>query len=293
MKSAVLFLIFNRPDTTRQVFEAIRLAQPPRLYIAADGPRPQRDGEAARCAVTREIASAVDWPCDVTTLFREENLGCKQAVSSAITWFFEHEEEGIILEDDCLPANSFFGFCDELLEHYRADTRIGMIAGTNMGATATSSDSYFFSRLVQIWGWAAWRRSWNFYDKDMNRWPDFKLNNGFVNMGIAKKIINYVSPSFDAVAKDKIDTWDYQWSFSMMSAGMLTVVPDVNLISNIGFGVDATHTKNPLDKLSLPTLNDIKMPLVHPRFVMPNLQYDLSKTKSSSRFNSAIRKIFK
>src|SRR5690349_2048344 len=131
MKSAILFLVFNRPETTARVFEAIRAAQPPRLYVAADGPRASRIGESERCDLTRRIASAVDWPCDITTLFRAANLGCKNAVSSAISWFFEHEEEGVILEDDCLPDPSFFRYCDELLAHYRDDTRIGLISGNN------------------------------------------------------------------------------------------------------------------------------------------------------------------
>lgn len=283
MKSAVLFLVFNRPDTTRQVFEAIRAAKPPRLYVAADGPRTNRVGEAERCNQVRQIATNIDWPCELVTLFRDENMGCKNAVSSAISWFLEQEEEGIILEDDCLPSQSFFQYCDELLCHYRFDTRIGMIAGTNMEKTESKKEnSYFFSRLVQIWGWATWRRAWATYDKDMVRWHDFQSQNGFGNLGIPKKIAEYVTPSFDQVSAGKIDTWDYQWSFSMISAGMLTVVPTVNMISNIGFGMDATHTTQGSDDSASRKIKETIFPITHPQFVMSNENYDLTKVKSKN-----------
>src|ERR1700690_1974577 len=156
MQSPVLFLVFNRPDTTRRVFEAIRSAQPPRLYVAADGPRGARAGEAERCAEVRRIATAVNWPCEVKTLFRDCNLGCKMGVSSGITWFFEHEPEGIILEDDVLPVPTFFDFCDELLARFRNDDRVAMISGSNLIAGHFDpAESYFFSRCAQIWGWAS------------------------------------------------------------------------------------------------------------------------------------------
>ena len=154
MHSPVLFLVFNRPETTRQVFEAIRTAKPPRLYIAADGPRLEREGERASCEEVRKIALEVDWECDVNTLFRVENLGCKRGPSEGISWFFEHEDEGIILEDDCLPDQSFFSFCEELLERYRNDTRIMAISGNNFQHGRKRTEySYYFSRYFHGWGW--------------------------------------------------------------------------------------------------------------------------------------------
>ena len=160
-KSAVLFVVFNRPDTTKRVFEAIRLAKPKRLYITTDGPRPNMPDDVQLCKQTREIVSVVDWDCEVKTLFREENAGCKNGVSAAINWFFDHEEEGIILEDDCLPANSFFKFCDTLLEKYRYDTRVRHITGCNLQFGKKWGDaSYYFSNLTNGWGWASWRRAW-------------------------------------------------------------------------------------------------------------------------------------
>ena len=166
----VLFLIFNRPETTIQVFSAIKKAQPNRLYIAADGPRPEYPDEVNHCKIARTIATNVDWDCEVKTLFRDQNLGCRLAVSQAIDWFFEQEPEGIILEDDCLPNQSFFWFCKELLEKYRNETRIMHIGGTNFqfGKNRTNY-SYYFSRYAHIWGWASWRREWKYYDEKLKK----------------------------------------------------------------------------------------------------------------------------
>jgi GT2 family glycosyltransferase len=159
MNTAILFLIFNRPDTTRRVMEAIRKARPTRLYVAADGPRPHRVEEVAHCEETKRIATAIDWPCDVKTLFRGNNLGCRRAVSEAIDWFFEHEEQGIILEDDCLPDQSFFPFVEEMLERYRWEESIFTIAGVHFHRQAHQPEhSYFFSRYNRTGG-ASWRRT--------------------------------------------------------------------------------------------------------------------------------------
>ena len=169
-------MVFNRPDTTAQVFETIRQAKPARLYVAADGARKEKDGELERVAMVREIATTVDWPCEVKTLFQDKNLGCKNAVSSAISWFFEHEEQGIILEDDCLPSADFFDFCENNLEKYRSDTRIMMIAGTNYLPSENLRVPFFFSEHFIIWGWATWRRAWQLYDLEMSSW-NYELNN--------------------------------------------------------------------------------------------------------------------
>lgn len=171
----VLLLIFNRPDTTQRVFHEIRGASPLQLFISADGPRENKPGEFEKCQITRDIVRQVDWDCEVYTNFRDKNLGCKIAVSSAIDWFFENVEEGIILEDDCLPSFSFFRFCEELLEKYRDDERIMQIGGTNLlSEWQRSDDSYYFSKYGAIWGWATWRRAWQYYDVNMKLWPEVK-----------------------------------------------------------------------------------------------------------------------
>ena len=273
----VLFIIFKRPETTREVMEAIRKAQPSRLYVAADGPRANRPGEAEACDATRKIATAVDWPCQVFTLLRKENLGCKLGVSTAIDWFFEHEPEGIILEDDVVPNQSFFFFCAELLNRYRNDTRIGMIGGANfqMGVKR-GEDSYYFSRLYHVWGWASWRRAWQKYDREMRSWPLFKKIDGFSQMGLSGALkAHYFNPLED-VSAGKIDTWDYQWVFSCLSQNMLSIIPQENMISNIGFGANATHTMNAKSPQSRLQTQQMSFPLSHPAICIANMDADLA-----------------
>ena len=277
MKSPVLFLVFNRPESTRRVFEAIRSAKPPRLYIAADGPRPGRAGEAARCEEVRAIAAAVDWPCEKKTLFRTDNLGCKLGVAGGISWFFEHEAEGVILEDDVLPVASFFEYCDQLLEHYRNDERIGAISGCNLISHLFSTDdSYFFSRYNHIWGWATWRRAWQDYDVEMQKWPDWRKNKGLEQMaGAGRFFSHYWRNIFDKVYAGKIDTWDYQWTFACWRTGRLTVLPKVNQTENLGFGPDATHTiANAPDYVEASKAQLLGFPLRHPSDVSQALTAD-------------------
>ncbi|MDR7920716.1 glycosyltransferase family 2 protein [Thermosynechococcus sp. HY213] len=240
----VLFLIFNRPHTTQRVFEAIRQVRPPRLYVAADGPRADREGEAEKVAEVRRIATQVDWPCEVKTLFREKNLGCKVAVSSAITWFFEHEEKGIILEDDCLPHPDFFRFCDELLEYYKQDERVWVITGNNFqDGQWRGKASYYFSKYSHCWGWATWKRAWSKYDVNISFWPAWSKSSAWQNLHFNSVEEEYWRKIFNRVYSSEINTWDYQWTACVWYHGGLTATPNVNLVSNIGFGSDATHTK--------------------------------------------------
>lgn len=205
MKSAVLFLVFNRPEPTARVFEAIRYARPPRLYVAADGPRVQREGEGELVRRVRQIATTVDWPCSVYTLFREHNLGCKRAVSEAISWFFENEEQGIILEDDCLPNPDFFSFCDVLLERYKDDPRVWMITGNNFqDGQKRGNGSYYFSRYSHIWGWATWRRAWRCYDRDLSFWPEWKSSADWLKKMPDKIERRYWDRVFDQTYNGKI-----------------------------------------------------------------------------------------
>ena len=273
--SAVLFIVFNRPDTTAKVFEQIKKARPPRLYVAADGPRDGRPDEADLCNRTREIVNQIDWECDVKTLFREKNRGCKEAVSSAITWFFDNEEEGIILEDDCLPAESFFRFCDELLAKYRFDTRIRHIGGCNLQeGKKWGTHTYYFSNMTHVWGWASWRRVWKDYDKELSRY-----NKAYVAPQLAKifdddLIVESWKDIFEKVQAGKIDTWDYQLAFINFFNHSLSVIPNYNLISNIGFGADATHSVDTSSKFANVPLAEIKE-ISHPLYVLPEKQADI------------------
>jgi hypothetical protein len=245
LEEAILFLVFNRPETTARVFEAIREAKPPRLYVAADGPRPERPGEAERCAEVRAIASRVDWPCEVKTLFREGNLGCRAAVSSAITWFFQNEPEGIVLEDDCLPCLEFFRFCQELLERYRDDERVMHISGANFqGGLRRGDGSYYFSRIAHVWGWASWRRAWSHYDADMKSFPAFKASGAISGAFGSREQAATFLKIFDGVYSRKpwFDTWDHQWTYALLTEGGLSAIPNANLVSNIGFESGGAHT---------------------------------------------------
>jgi hypothetical protein len=277
MKSPVLFIVFNRPETTKQVFEAIRLAKPERLYVAADGPRKIRQGEADRCAEVRRIATDIDWPCKLSTLFRNENLGCKIGVSSAIDWFFDNEEEGIILEDDVLPVSTFFNYCDELLEMYRHDDRIGMISGCNLITSHyMPNESYFFSRINHIWGWASWRRVWQHYDVAMNSWPEWYSKKGLSNFSEGNKCFeSYWHEKFELAFSGRVDTWDYQWTFTCWRLGALTALPCHNQTKNIGFGADATHTVEKMPKYVISSAPlSLAFPLIHPFEVHRNVDGD-------------------
>lgn len=266
-KSAVLLLAFNRPDTTLKVFEAIREARPRRLYIAADGPREDRPGEDQLCAEVRRIATAVDWNCKVSTLFQEQNLGCGRAVTQAITWFFDQEEEGIILEDDTLPDATFFCFCDELLARYRNDERIMAICGGSyFPRYLAPSTSYTYSRLFDPWGWATWRRAWNRNDATLSE-LDEVVKSGLIEAMDTKRFAfskNWID-LFQRTKAGEIDTWDYQWTFSILRDAGFVIVPKRNLIFNLGFGDGATHTTDVTSKLASLQRHALEFPLKHPR----------------------------
>jgi hypothetical protein len=277
-KTPVLFIIFNRPDTTKLVFEAIRQARPPRLYVAADGPRPSVASDLKKCEETRRIIEKVDWACEVKTLFHEQNLNCGKAPSTAMTWFFSHENEGIILEDDCLPSMSFFRFCQELLERYRDDNRIMHIGGNNfLGGWQNDPDhSYYFSRSGHIWGWATWRRAWQTFDIDMLLYEKLKKNGSFGNFFLNGLERLYRIRKFEKTVEKRghVDWWDYQWDFARFINSGLAIVPNKNLVRNLGFGADATHTVDGTPfKTDLKAL-EMDFPLQHPNFVIRDIKSD-------------------
>ena len=264
LQTAVLFLVFNRPDTTAQVFEAIRKAKPPRLYVAADGPRPDRTDEAEKVAKVREIATAVDWPCEVKTLFREENLGCKYAVSGGITWFFDHEEQGIILEDDCLPHPVFFTYCEENLVAYKYLSDIWAICGWTPFNIKIPSRSDYLSSYPSVWGWATWRDRWLYYDAEI-----FKKSNRDAIRVIPSRLLQYIYwvNFLNLSILSKIDTWDYQFTYLVVSRRGSALRPTGNLVKNIGFGVDATHTVGPDIETQLSNQNPLGSTARHPDLI--------------------------
>jgi hypothetical protein len=274
LETAVLFLVFNRPDVTKRVFEAIREAKPTRLYVAADGARSDKQGEVSKANKVREIATAVNWKCEVKTLFRDENLGCKRAVSSAIDWFFQHEERGIILEDDCLPHQDFFIFCENLLEKYKNDERVSVITGNNFQyGRKRGEDSYYFSKYFHCWGWAAWRRSWQMRDMNIEFWPKWKISESWKKKFPDSAERKYWGNIFEQMYEKKIDTWDYPFLASLWFKGGLTATPNVNLVSNIGFGPDSTHTTSTNSAKS--NMKALELGFIqHPNDVVVNAQAD-------------------
>lgn len=296
---AVLLITFNRPDTTIRVLERIRDARPRKLYVASDGPRQGRVGEAEKVARTRELVSTVDWPCEVKTLFREHNVGCGRGVSGAIDWFLKAEQEGIILEDDCVADPTFFPFVAELLERYRDDEKVGMIAGSNyqFGRNATP-ESYYWSRYMHCWGWATWRRSWADFDFEMKDWPAFrdarKLDEVFEG---DERAVRYWSKRFDIMLdpvqqkEHRVDAWDYQFFFSTLKRGCLNVIPNVNLISNIGFIPESTHTGRRNELAEMP-IHPMKFPLVHPVGKVRNARADDFTERQQFGKRSLFKKVY-
>lgn len=242
LNTPVLLIVFNRLKTTKLVFQAIRQAKPPIFYVAADGARTNKVGEIEKVRAVREyIMQNIDWKCEVKTLFRKDNLGCKYAVSGAISWFFDNEEEGIILEDDCLPSKSFFWYCEELLGKYKADNSIYLISGeTHNSEFLDDNEDYNFCKYPLIWGWASWRRAWKNYDPEISDWPvrKEKLLNSVSKF---KSTVNFWKINFERIYKKEIDTWDYQLAYLLLVNDGKCIFPKVNLITNIGFGPEATR----------------------------------------------------
>ncbi|NKQ38533.1 MAG: glycosyltransferase family 2 protein [Methanosarcinales archaeon] len=270
----VAFIIFNRPDTTKQVFAEIAKAKPLKLLIIADGPRTNHPEDIEKCAAARAIIDSVDWDCEVLTNYSDINLGCKDRVSSGLDWVFDTVEEAIILEDDCVPHPTFFRFCEELLEKYRDDKRIAMISGNNFQFGRKRTEySYYFSRYPHIWGWASWRRAWKNYDVDMKQWPKIRDSGLLKDLLETKKSVWYWKNRFENVYKKNIDSWAYSWTFSCWIQNALTIIPKVNLVSNIGVGSEATHTTVQFEFTNIKN-NNMNFPISHPPYIIRDSKAD-------------------
>ncbi len=301
LDTPVAFLVFNRPDTTARVFDTIRRARPRKLLVVADGPRPDRPGEAERCAEVRAIVDRVDWPCEVRKNFSDVNLGCGRRVSSGVTWVFEQEERALILEDDCLPHPDFFRFCETLLDRYADDERVMMIGGTNFLLDELDlTESFFFSRYFAIWGWATWRRAWAKYDMTMRHWPTLRESEHLESFYRQPFMREHVTRMFDAVHRGEIDTWDVQWFHTCLFNNALSITPRRNLISNIG--VEGTHHSE-YDYLNheLPVFGLDPGELVGSALMFPERRYDdamfarqfMKKRKSlGTKLAKAARRVF-
>ena len=245
MHTPILLIAWRRPHTLRQVIDAIRPVAPTRLYVACDGPNPERPGEAEKVAATRAvIENEINWTCQIERLYSDTNQGCRLGVSRAISWFFELVEKGIILEDDCVPHPAFFSYCTTLLELYQHDTRVWCISGSNFQNGQLRGDgSYYFSRYNHCWGWASWRRCWQHYDGNLKKWPALRIS-GLMKTAFEDPVERrYWSGIWQRLmVEGKPNTWDYQWTFTCFANNGLTALPNTNLVTNVGFGEDATHT---------------------------------------------------
>ncbi|TFF40874.1 glycosyltransferase family 2 protein [Mucilaginibacter psychrotolerans] len=273
MQTPVLFLVFNRPELTQQVFDVIRQVKPTQLYIAADGPRVANPVDALLCAQVRTIVNEIDWHCEVKTLFRDENLGCKTAVSRAIDWFFDHVEEGIILEDDCLPDRTFFPYCTELLSRYRDDDSVMSVSGSNLLGKPWKYDkqSYFFAH-GGIWGWATWKRAWKLYDEAMKDWPRSETKKVIRENIQTKGWYDFYLPMFEASHNGTLDTWDIQWFYTILINNGLAINPAVNLVRNIGFA-SGTHLNSDDNAIARLESRAIAFPLVAPTQEKADIAY--------------------
>jgi hypothetical protein len=287
----VLLTAFNRPDLTEQVVQALGAARPRQLFIAADAPRSDRPGEVETCRAVRDvIENGVTWDCEVKTRFRPDHGGCRRNMSEGISWFFDQVPEGIVLEDDCVPHPTFFRYCSELLERFREDDRVFAISGSNLLGRYEIDSSYFFSLYGNVWGWASWRRAWQFFDADLKLWPKAKQD----------RLLESVIPSaseraayenwIDRTYRRAIDTWDYQWAFARFINHGLTVLPRVNLVQNIGFERRGTHTRDPKNPYGDVPTAEMKFPLQHPELVAHDQHFrDLTNALVAAHANATVR----
>lgn len=272
VKTAVAVVIFNRVDKAKTLYGVLKKVQPSRLYVIADGPRNEEETE--KCMQTRMIFENIEWPCEISRNYSEKNMGCCMRPQTGFTWVLENESEAIFLEDDCIPCVEFFRFCDEMLERYRNDTRIMQIAGTNYLTEWTSNGySYHFARWGSIWGWATWARAWNLYDVEIKTWKDPSVK-AIVRQNLGEKVFKTREGVYNKICcnSSNISAWDHQWSYCRLINNGLTVVPSVNLVTNIGSGEDATHTTN-MGNTSI-EIKSLEFPLQHPPYIMRDVEFD-------------------
>ena len=274
LRTPVVLIIYNRPDTTREVFAKVAQACPRNLFVIADGPRRERPGDDERCAAARSVVADIQWDCNVLRNYADENLGCKQRVATGLDWVFSLVDDAIILEDDCVPSESFFRFCDELLERYREDERVMHISGDNFLANQPNRIfDYYFSRYPHVWGWATWRRAWRYFDVTMKHWKEVPDKGWLMQVFNSVDERRFWKHAWDSVATGAIDTWDYQWAFACIVESSLCIAPFRNLVTNIGFLAESTHTRHANPRLAVPA-SELEFPLRHPELMVRDVAAD-------------------
>lgn len=290
----ILFIVFNRPDTTARVWETLRTLKPTKLFVAADGARSAEEFE--RCELTRRIVSTPDWDCDFHKLFRQENVGLKGAVAGALDWFFENVEEGIVLEDDCLAHPDFFFYCRHFLERFRDDERVYHIGGNNwQNGKRVGPWSAYFSLYPHIWGWATWRRAWKLMDLEMKLWPEFRDAGMMRELFVHPVVARWWEERLERVWRGAIrGAWSYHWGFAGWVHGKLSLTPNVNLVSNIGFGKYGTNTVGSRHHhMAAVPVHPLPSPYTVPPFYIPHRSADFRTFKHIFKPNYYIKLINK
>lgn len=276
VKTPIVMIVFNRYEKALQVFKKVSIVKPSKLYIVADGPREGSQADLEKCKKVRSIFDEIDWPCDVIQIYSSINLGCSKRPHTGISLVFEKEEEAIILEDDCVPDVSFFKFCDTLLTKYKHDQRVMLISGTNYNTTwYRGENSYHFAKLGGTHGWASWRRSWEQMDIEIKVWDEAVVKE-LLKEKLSTKLFYFRSKVYDSLINNSsnVSAWDYQFGFARLINNGLAIVPSVNLIKNIGYGEDSTHTSDSNSKVANLVSHSIPFPLKHPGYIMEDSSYD-------------------
>ena len=275
MQTSVALLIFNRPEITKRLVEEIIRARPPKVLVFADGPRPDHPEDAELIEATKAVIDKAPWQCDVLTNYSETNLGTRYRPATGLDWVFQTVEKAIFFEDDCLPHPSFFRFCDELLEKYQDDERVMMISGNNfMGGRGLTTDSYLFSHYAGIWGWATWRRAWRHYDVELRAWPALRETSFLRDVLANEDEVAFWQQCFDRIVSGQTQTWDHQWQFALWAQHGLSIMPSVNLCTNVGFGPTAQHYKELDPKLAAVPVAEMHFPLQHPATMVRSREAD-------------------
>lgn len=302
MKTPVVLIIFNRPQHTEKVFEVIRQVQPSQLLVIADGPRPNRPEDKEKCASARAIIDRVDWECQVLKNYSDINLGCDPRIIDGLNWVFDTVEEAIILEDDCIPHPTFLTYCEELLDRYRHDKRVMNISGQNVlfGRKRTEY-SYYYSRFTLCWGWATWRRSWQYFDVDLKLWPEVRDRRFMKDILEDPYAVKVWERTAQMLYDGRLTGWDFKWMLSCWLQNGLCIISDRNLVTNIGYGAEATHIHDEKDPYIKMTIEAMDFPLKHPPFILRDLEADKFTQRTLfdydpnifKKVKNKIKKIFK
>lgn len=262
----VVLIVFRRPDTTRRVLDAIRRARPRQLFVIADGPHEKHPTDAEQCQATRDVVAEVDWDCDVRRNYADENMGCQQRVATGLDWVFDQVDRAIILEDDCVPDPSFFSFCAKMLDRYESETHVMTVSGNNFQPERRTKYSYYFSRYMHCWGWATWQRAWRQFDISTDEWSTVRDEDWLSEIFESSSAASYWRDTLDRVFKGEVDSWAYVWQYNIWMRGGLNVLPEVNLVRNIGFDDGALHTKQGTSPAA--HASSIEQPIRHPPVIV-------------------------